>query len=184
MANRLTKGKALVGAVDVPTDQLYINSTAVTASAAELNRAADISGRIVDATSSTLSVTEATHEGRIVTLNRAAGIAVTLPAATGGGAKYRFIIGTTITSNSTTVKVANANDTMFGMALLNQDSAETVVGFEATAGDDTITLNGTTTGGIKGATVECVDMAANEWWVRVISDATGTEATPFSATVS
>jgi hypothetical protein len=38
MANRLTKGKALVGALDVPANQLRIAGTAVTATAAELNR--------------------------------------------------------------------------------------------------------------------------------------------------
>jgi hypothetical protein len=138
---------------------------------------------VVDATAATLTVTRDAHAGRLVTLNRAAGIAVTLPAATGSGDKYRFFVGTTITSNSTTIKVVG-DDTMSGLALLAQDSADTVVGFETGADADTITFNGTTTGGVKGATVELEDVAADLWSVRVVGAATGTEATPFSATVS
>lgn len=139
---------------------------------------------LTDATASTLTVTAASHAGNVVTLNRAAGIAVTLPVATGTGNRYRFIVGTTITSNTTTIKVADATDTMAGHAILLQDSADTSVAFEGSSTDDTITFNGTTTGGIVGAEVELIDIATNLWFVSVVSTATGTEATPFSATVS
>jgi hypothetical protein len=40
------------------------------------------------------------------------------------------------------------------------------------------------TGGIAGESIELVDIAADTWWVKLVSDAGGTEATPFSATVS
>lgn len=145
--------------------------------------AVSAAGRILDVTASTLAVSEETHEGLTVTLNRAAGIAVTLPAASGGGARYRFIVGTSVTSNSTTIKVANSSDTMCGTATLFQDSGDTVVGFAAGATADTITMDGSTTGGLKGAHVLITDVAANLWHVDYISDASGTEATPFSATV-
>ena len=49
---------------------------------------------------------------------------------------------------------------------------------------DTITLDGSTKGGLKGWRVVCDDIAANTWAVMVMSEASGTEATPFSATVS
>lgn len=138
--------------------------------------------RVTNANTATLAVTEADHEGQCITLNRAGGIAVTLPASTGGGAKYRFIVGTTFTSAGT-IKVANANDTMCGSALLLQDAGDTVVGFAAGATADTITMDGSTTGGLKGAFVEVQDIAANLFHVNYVSDASGTEATPFSATV-
>lgn len=138
--------------------------------------------RITNVTAATLAVTEADHEGQTITLNRAGGIAVTLPAATGGGAKYRFVVGTTFTG-AATIKVANANDVMTGTATLLADGGDTVVAFATGATADTVTLDGTTTGGIKGASVELEDIAANLWHVRYISDASGTEATPFSATV-
>ncbi len=159
------------------------NGEAVTATAAEINRAADASSRIVNVTASTLAVTEAAHDSKVVTLNRAAGVAVTLPAATGSGTRLQFIVGTTVTSVGTTIKVTG-NDIMTGLALLAQDVADTAVGFETAADSDTITLNGTTTGGIKGDSIELIDIAADLWWVRMVGAATGTEATPFSATVT
>ena len=89
-----------------------------------------------------------------------------------------------VTSNGYIIKVANATDVMVGNAILAQDAGDTAVMFEAAASSDTITLNGTTTGGLLGARVSVVDIASGIWFVDVVSAATGTEATPFSATVS
>ena len=73
---------------------------------------------------------------------------------------------------------------MQGAAIVANDGGATASIFETAATDDTITFNGSTTGGIAGATVELQDVATGFWSVRVIGAATGTEATPFSATVS
>ncbi len=139
----------------------------------------------VDVTASTLTVTQALHAGRVVTLNLAAGIAVTLPLATGTGDVYTFIVGTTFTGAST-IKVPSAVDSMIGNALLFADSGATTVGFAAAANDDTIDMLGTanSTGGLLGAEYTLVDIGAALWHVNVTSDAGGTEATPFSPTVS
>lgn len=137
---------------------------------------------IINTTAATLAVSSDAHNGGTVTLNRAGGIAVTLPAASGSGARYRFVVGTTFTSAGT-IKVANANDTIAGTAILFQDAGDTVVGFATAASSDTITMDGSTTGGLKGAHVTVEDIAANLWHVHYVSDASGTEATPFSATV-
>jgi hypothetical protein len=155
----------------------------ITATPAEVNRACDVSARIVNLTAATLAVTEALHDGKVITVNKADGTAITLPAATGSGAMFRFIIGTTITSVGTTIKVTG-NDTMTGLALLAADGGDTAVAFETAADSDTITLNGSTTGGVKGDIIELIDIAADLWHVRLVGSATGTEATPFSATVS
>lgn len=182
-----TTGKYILW--DASADTFYVvgtlslDGTALTATIAEINRATDISARIVNVTAATLAVTAAAHDSKVVTINKADGCAVTLPAATGSGIKLQFIIGTTITSNSTTIKVTG-NDTMTGAAIICQDGGDTVVGFETAADSDTITFNGSTTGGIKGDCVELIDIAADLWWVRITGSATGTEATPFSATVS
>ena len=138
---------------------------------------------MVSATGSTLTCTSESHAGRTVVLDRAAGIAVTLPAATGTGNMYRFFVTTTITSNSTTIKVVG-DDTMAGVAIVANDGGASASIFETAATSDTITFNGTTTGGIKGATVELQDVASDLWSVQVVGAASGTEATPFSATVS
>lgn len=140
--------------------------------------------RVTDVTAASVTVTAATHANGWVTLNAAAGCAVTLPAASGTGDAYRFFIGTTVTSNTTTIKVANASDIMAGNGFSAADGGSGINAWETAADTDTVTFNGTTTGGIKGDTVELVDMAANLWMVRVLSSSTGTEATPFSATVS
>lgn len=166
--------------LDITT--LAIGGTAVTATAAEINRAADVSARVVNVTDSTLAVTAAAHDGKVVTLNRAAGIAVTLPAATGSGTKLQFIVGTTFTS-SATIKVTG-DDIMTGLAVIAADTGNTTNSFETAADTDTITFDGSTTGGIKGDSVELVDIAADLWYVRVVGSATGSEVTPFSATVS
>ena len=142
------------------------------------------SNSIVTVDAATASVTSAAHSGRTVLLDRAAGQALTLPAATGTGNSYKFMVLTTITSNSTTIKVADATDVMTGAAIVANDGGNSASIFETAADSDTITFNGSTTGGIKGAVVELQDVATNLWSVRIVGAATGTEATPFSATVS
>jgi len=149
-------------------------------------RATLLEPAVIDCTASTLTVTAALHAQRTVTLNRAAGIAVTLPAATGSGNFYRFVVGTTFTASGT-IKVVG-DDIMTGLAIFETDNATDGVTAYATAADsDTITFYtgaSNTTGGIKGAVVELTDIAANTWHVMYYSSAGGTEVTPFSATVS
>lgn len=130
--------------------------------------------------SATLSAADV---GAPLTVNAAAGLTLTLPAASGTGRSYEIIIGTTVTSNNVVVQVANSSDVMTGVCMLGQDSADTVVLFETASTSDTITLNGTTKGGIKGDRIYLRDIAANLWYVSMIGSATSTEATPFSAAV-
>ena len=138
----------------------------------------------VAVTGATLTVTPDVHAGRTTVISAAAGCAVTLPAATGTGSVYRFIIGASITSNTTTIKVANATDVMTGRAFVISDNSAAVLGYATASTDDTITLNGTTLGGLIGDHIEIIDIIAGKFGVRVFTAATGTEATPFSATVS
>ena len=114
---------------------------------------------------------------------RAAGITFTLPAATGSAARFTILVNTTITSNNLIVQVANSSDIMTGIALNAADAGDTAVMFETAVDSDTITMNGSTKGGIKGDVIELEDVAANLWRVEVRGSATGTEVTPFSAAV-
>ena len=141
-------------------------------------------GRIVNVTAAAVSIQPEMHANKTITLNRAAGITATLPPASGSGDRYKFIVATSVTSNADIVKVANAADVMCGNAVLFQDGGDAVVGFAAGATADTINMDGSTQGGLKGAVIELEDIAANLWHVRMTSDASGTEATPFAATVS
>jgi hypothetical protein len=164
-------------------DEIGLGGTTVTATATELNRLADTSGRLV-AAGSALTVTEALHDGKTILLDTAAGSTCTLPASSGSGAIYRFVISTIATSNSHKIQVANSTDVMAGVIIEANDTDASSSTWETAATSDTITLNRTTTGStIKGEWVELQDIAAGFWAVRGVIAGTGTEATPFSAAV-
>lgn len=136
---------------------------------------------VTNVTAGTLAV-DSTYAGKIITLSLAGGQAITLPAATGSGNAYRFLVLIAYTS-SATIKVANASDTMIGFS-----SGSTFAGsgsfVEGVGGtDDTITLNGTTTGGLIGTYISITDFAANIWLVDARIVGSGTMVTSFSATV-
>lgn len=137
---------------------------------------------VITVTDSAVTVSADGYAGRTIVLDRAAGIAVTLPAATGSGYSYEFVVGTTISSNSTTIKVASASDVMMGAVAVATDIAG--VTCPTTSTSDTITMNGSTTGGVLGSRVVLQDVASGKWQVSGELVSTGAEATPFSATVS
>lgn len=144
-------------------------------------------GFITGANAVSASVTAATltiddsYNGQTIPLNRAGGITVTLPAATGSQSVYRFVVGTTFTSSGI-IKVANSTDVMTGIAAVSNATASSVFG--TLNASDTITMNTTTTGGGAGSYVELFDVAAGDWVVKAfIQGAVGSPATPFSATV-
>lgn len=160
-----------------------IGGTAVLATAAEIDAVADASTRLVSASAATLAVTLAAHDQKVVVLNRAAGVTATLPAATGSGAVFRFTTGTAVTSNNNIIKVADNTDVMSGSLYVTDQAAGTGTEFATVAASDTITMNGTTTGGLAGGVLTLIDVATNLYAVFGNIIATGAEATPFSATV-
>jgi hypothetical protein len=131
-------------------------------------------------------ITAAAHSGRKLYMGEVGGNAAatfTLPAATGSGATYHFIVSVVNTSNY--VIQVTGDDTIDGSVILHQDSANTVVSFNTAATSDTITLNGTTKGGVSiGDELTLIDSASNQYTVKGVLTASGTEATPFSAAVS
>ena len=156
-------------------------------------------GNIVDADAST-SLTVASHAGRIVLNDAAGAVTYTLPAinansdsAVAGpgsdlnnqsniGSTFEIFASVTKTGNLV-VQVANANDVMVGSAIFIDDTSDNTVGFETVAASDTITLNGSTTGGVTFAKILCTAISSTQWKVDVVSGCTGTPATPFSAAV-
>lgn len=170
--------------VNVGDGLLQLNSVAITGTAAEINRATDLSARIVTETLTTLSVTLALHDSRTITMDYASGTTYTLPAATGTGARFKFVVITLVTTNNHIIEVANTDDTMTGKAFLASDGATSETMFPTASTSDTITMNGSTTGGLKGDIVYVEDVASNLWHVMVYSSTTGGESTPFSAAVA
>ena len=141
------------------------------------------SSRPILVTPATLTVTAEEHAGGLIVLDRASGVTVTLPAASGTGNCYYFFIKTGVTSNANIIKVANSSDVIQGLVQVAQDGGDTTVTFEAASTADTVTMNGTTTGGLRGDYLEFEDAGTNLWRVNGRLAATGTEATPFSASV-
>lgn len=132
----------------------------------------------------TLTLTSATHAGRRINLDTAAGSVVTLPAATGTGDEFEFVTTVIATSNSHKVQVANSTDVMTGALAVVDNADGTCTMFGTVAASDTITLNRTTTGSVKiGERFWVKDVKAGYFSVRGVVIATGSEATPFSAAV-
>ena len=151
-----------------------------------LRQLIDVGSNSLATLSVTTTITRDQHLGKTLVMSGAgAARTFTLPPATGSGDRYLFVVGAVNTSNYV-IKVADATDTIDGGVFVNGDNASNAVtGFTPAASDDTITLNGTTTGGQQiGDWVELIDIAANQWMVRGMLTESGAEATPFSATVS
>ena len=141
-------------------------------------------GRRVDATAAALTITQDLHDGKTIALNRAAGgVTVTLPKADGYGGKYRFRVVTALSSGNYIVKVANSTDVFRGTVLQSADAGNAVVAYDTAATDDTITLNGSTAGGLPGDYLEFETLKADFWEITAITVATGAEASPLSASV-
>ena len=153
---------------------------------------AGVSNSVTTAVGATLDV--ANYAGKQIYYTSTATATFTLPAVNTSspsdatdpnqsnnyGAAFQFVLSTTVTGNFI-VKVANADDTMVGTAILG--SGTTALVFSTATASDTITLSGTTTGGVGGASVRATVIGANRYKVEVVSGATGAVATPFSATV-
>lgn len=145
-------------------------------------------GATVTTITATDSLTQAEHGGRVNLLGEVGGnalVTLTLPAATGTGAVFRFIVSVVNTSNYV-IKVANASDTIDGSVNLLDADAAAQTAYTATGTSDTITLNGTTTGGQLGDEIVLTDIATNQWAVngQLVCPTGSNPATPFSATVA
>jgi hypothetical protein len=129
----------------------------------------------------TTSLTQRPFANNVCVLDNATGKTLTLPASTGKGDVYTVYVKTTVSSGSHVVQVANSTDVMNGAIGLTTDISGTVMPASATS--DTITMNGSTTGGLAGSWMQFTDVAAGFWMLGGNLVCTGTEATPFSAAV-
>lgn len=144
----------------------------------------DASSRIVSLTEATV-VTAALHgNGKLVTLDLLAGFDTTLPAATGGGDTFHFIVGTVNTTNDYGI-LANGTDIFKGsVVMIDTDTvADSASGFATGATTDKIEINGTSKGGLRiGDTITFIDGASGVWYVQGTLTGSGAIATPFAAT--
>ncbi len=122
-----------------------------------------------------------THAGTIINVNNTTGFIITLPSSTGKGDVYELFYIATVGSGSAVVRVTTT-DIMQGVIHLTTDIGGSSL---PTAADtDTITMSGSTTGGVKGTWLRFKDASAGIWLLDGALICTSTEATPFSAAVS
>src|ERR1043166_4434331 len=113
------------------------------------------------AVTASATLNRTTHAGNVVNLNVATGCTITLPASAGTGDVYEIFVLTTVTSNNYIIQVANSTDILAGAVHLTTDIAGTSMPTSTTS--DTITMNGSTTGGLRGTWLRFKDMSTGFW---------------------
>lgn len=169
---------ALLHVIDVATGVafLYINTgTALSCTFTPFDF--NLPGNRLVASGAVLTITKALHDNKTIVL--AAAAAITLPAMTGAGSRYRFVLP----QDATAVTITATGAHLFGALDQNNDTAQGT-GFQLPAinagGATIITLDGTTKGGRKGDWIEIEDIATSVGTIRGQLNASGTEASPFS----
>ena len=145
-----------------------------------------ITGPAPIAVGASLTITAA-NSGYTFLLNNAAGSVATLPAATGTGNKYRFVVTTTTTSGAHKILAASVSDFINGNAT-GHTAAGAALAFSAaaaTAHSIQMPFAGSQpSGGFIGDEFEFIDAATNLWQVRGVYQAGTTATTPFSSATS
>jgi len=141
-----------------------------------------IGGAPVALTASTVALDRATHAGRVCTLNRAAGIDLTLPAATGSGDRYEFVILTDTTDlYAIVINPTPGTDVIAGHALADDGDGEPANGWSSkTAVAASFGGASQASGGSRGDRIVVTDVASGIWQLSAWLTNGGTEATPFS----
>lgn len=122
------------------------------------------------------------HAFTTTVLDSSTGRIITLPASTGRGDWYEVFVLTTVSSGNHVIQVANATDEFRGGVSISTDIAG--VTFLAADNDDTLTMNGSTTGGLTGSWARFTDVSSGIWKVEGFLCSSGSEADCFSAAVS
>ena len=154
------------------------------------NNALQVRKLVIKSITATASL-GAEDSGKLIVLNAAdadsTAVTVTLPAATGSGRCYKIVVGTVSAMTAAyKIQVADATDTIDGQIVTAStgDSPDLAQPWVTAAASDTVTLDGTTTGGASiGDWIEVIDIASNQWVISGQTTSSGTEATPFSAAV-
>ena len=135
------------------------------------------------ATTASLAITEALHDGKIITLDRADGIAITMPEATGSGMVITFVVITKFTTDATITLADLANTALIGQAsIVDSDTTDLIHMFTPGSTFDLVTLDGTNSGGGLGCWIQYIDLATDVWSVQIFEAVGGTSpSTPFSS---
>lgn len=170
-------GTTEVQVIDASTVQTLTNKTLT----APVITGALVTSAPVSAAGANLTVTAALHAGKTIALNQASGTAVQLPAATGTGNVYRFVV--TVASNANVISAVVATDIFAGGYGQNDTGGSAAVTWdfiEAAATDNTYSPTTLGGGGLIGDWIEFQDVIATTWAVRGVNKGTIDPTTRFS----
>lgn len=158
----------------------------ITASTAELNQVADASARVVATTATALSLTVTEHADRVLLVNTNSTVAntFTLPLATGSGNKYTIRNNIAQTQGTVVIAANGTTNVLDGRVIAVDTTAvsDDVMSWATSATSDKISLDLTTTGGLRYDTINALDVSTGVYLVDGITYGSGDLATPFSAT--
>jgi hypothetical protein len=158
-------GNLAVVGVDATISEIDGALDGVLATAAEINRVADVSTRVVTLVASG-ALDVATHGDKILNLGEVGGnalCAMTLPAATGSGT--RFDLWVSVLNTSTYTITCDGTDEFRGSIKTHDNDSTAATAYAAISGDNILTLNGGTTGGAVGDHITLVDALTGFWFV-------------------
>ncbi len=165
-----------------------VDLSALTATAAEINRVAKNSTRVVAITptaSQTVSLDATTYGDKITYITPASvSFNIAIPAFDGTTGRRMIVFGQTLSSATVTI-TSTTSSAFFGSLTQNTDAsvgyAAALTAYQvAASGSTIITLNGTTQGGRKGDWIQIDDVTTTFGLIRGCLNASGSETTPFS----
>lgn len=136
---------------------------------------------IVSGSGATVTLTK-DQSGSAVLFDRAAGIVFTLPANT-PGMVFDFFVTVTITGGAAKVITAAGTELLVGTIInTDTDTSDAVASWKSLVATSNIavSMNGSTTGGIKGDWLRFTCLNTTTWNVSGFTLGTGAVATPFA----
>ena len=125
-----------------------------------------------------------TESGTMYLFNKVDGITLTLPASADIGTFYDIMIMTTLTSSAYKIITAAGTELLVGSIVgCDTDTSNATIAWPGLVGSSyiAVSMNKTTTGGIKGDSFRFTKINATTWLCNGHVNNNGTVATPFSA---
>lgn len=174
----VTGATTLTGAAILSSTLAVTGATTLTGATSFGAATTGLRAELVD-DGTTIAVTTA-QSGAVFDLDSASAAAFTLPAAA-VGLRYTFVCSITVHA-STTITCAEGDFYVGGLIQHDIDTAASELATVADgSGDDRLTLNGSTTGGIAGSYVNMLGISNTQWLVWGHLMHSGSVADPFSA---
>ena len=122
----------------------------------------------------------AAGSGQTFLFDTAAGITYTLPAPV-VGATYDFVVTTSVTSSNHKV-ITNTGTVLLQGVIAGATTTATMLESVIGSSNISVTMNGTTTGGLVGTYLSFKCLSATLWQVNGMNFGSGSPATPFATT--